>query len=85
MTIHQNEGILFSLNIITRQRKEHMNRQESAALNMAKFIRAQTLLLLEKIDQLDLDDEATDCEKLHEQAEKLYQKLQARLDSDITQ
>jgi hypothetical protein len=52
---------------------------------MAKFIRAQTLLLLEKIDQLDLDDEATDCEKLHEQAEKLYQKLQARLDSDITQ
>ena len=36
-------------------------------------------------DQLDLDDEATDCEKLHEQAEKLYQKLQARLDSDITQ
>lgn len=62
-----------------------MNRQESAALNMAKFIRAQTLLLLEKIDKLDLDDEATDCEKLHEQAEKLYQKLQARLDSDITQ
>ena len=62
-----------------------MNRQESAVLNMAKFIRAQTLLLLEKIDQLDLDDEATDCEKLHEQAENLYQKLQARLDSDITQ
>jgi hypothetical protein len=71
--------------MITRQGKTHVNRQESAALNMAKFIRAQTLLLLEKIDQLDLDDEATDCEKLHEQAEKLYQKLQARLDSDITQ
>ena len=83
MTIHQNEGILFSLNIITRQRKEHMNRQESAALNMAKFIRTQTRLLLEKIDQLDLDDEATECEKLHEQAENLYQKLLARLDLDI--
>ncbi|MEH4221486.1 Rop family plasmid primer RNA-binding protein, partial [Klebsiella aerogenes] len=27
-----------------------MNRQESAVLNMAKFIRAQTLLLLERID-----------------------------------
>lgn len=60
-----------------------MNRQESAALNMAKFIRTQTLILLEKIDQLDLDDEATECEKLHEQAENLYQKLQARLDLDI--
>ena len=73
----------FHLEMITRQGKTHVNRQESAALNMAKFIRAQTLLLLEKIDHLD--DEATDCEKLHEQAEKLYQKLQARLDSDITQ
>ncbi len=56
-----------------------MNRQESAALNMAKFIRAQSLLLLEKLDVLDLDDEAADCEKLHEQAEALYQKLNNRL------
>ncbi|RTN44143.1 Rop family plasmid primer RNA-binding protein, partial [Enterobacter asburiae] len=28
-----------------------MTRQESAALNMAKFIRAQTLLLLERLEQ----------------------------------
>ena len=34
-----------------------MTKQESAALNMAKFIRAQSLLLLEKLDVLDLDDE----------------------------
>ncbi|MGL0171307.1 Rop family plasmid primer RNA-binding protein, partial [Salmonella enterica subsp. enterica] len=52
-------------------------------LNMDKFIRTQTLLLLEKIDQLDLDDGATECEKLHEQAEKLYQKLLAKLESGI--
>ena len=39
-----------------------MTKQESAALNMAKFIRAQSLLLLEKLDVLDLDDEAADCE-----------------------
>ncbi|WP_121372059.1 Rop family plasmid primer RNA-binding protein, partial [Pseudomonas aeruginosa] len=32
-----------------------MTKQESAALNMAKFIRAQSLLLLEKLDVLDLD------------------------------
>ncbi|RXO73922.1 Rop family plasmid primer RNA-binding protein [Salmonella enterica] len=60
-----------------------MNRQESATLNMDKFIRTQTLLLLEKIDQLDLDDGATECEKLQEQAEKLYQKLLAKLESGI--
>ncbi|WP_437616441.1 Rop family plasmid primer RNA-binding protein [Erwinia sp. V71] len=61
-----------------------MNRQESAALNMAKFIRAQSLLLLEKLDVLDLDDEAADCEKLHEQAEALYQKLNGRLSEKET-
>ena len=54
-----------------------MTKQESAALNMAKFIRAQSLLL-EKLDMLDLDDEAADCERMHEQAEALYQKLSAR-------
>jgi len=46
-----------------------MNKQETTALNIAKFIRGQTLLLLEKLDALDLDDETADCEKLHEQAE----------------
>lgn len=61
-----------------------MNRQESAALNMAKFIRAQSLLLLEKLDVLDLDDEAADCEKLHEQAEALYRKLSGRLSEEET-
>ncbi|WP_425303849.1 Rop family plasmid primer RNA-binding protein, partial [Salmonella enterica] len=65
----------FHIKIITRHGKTHMNRQESAVLNMAKFIRAQTLLLLERIDLLDFDDEATDCEQLHEQAEALYRKL----------
>nr|AAL27615.1 Rom-like protein [Escherichia coli] len=55
-----------------------MTKQESAALNMAKFIRAQSLLLLEKLDVLDLDDEAADCERIDEQAEALYQKLSAR-------
>lgn len=56
-----------------------MNKQETTALNMAKFIRGQTLLLLEKLDALDLDDEAAECEKLHEQAEGLYQKLNDRV------
>ena len=62
-----------------------MNRQESAVLNMAKFIRAQTLLLLERIDMLDFDDEATDCEQLRMSRPKRFtRKLSARLESDIT-
>lgn len=54
-----------------------MTRQESAALNMAKFIRAQSLQLLERLDMLNLDDAAADCERMHEQAEALYHKLSA--------
>ncbi|HAK3334444.1 TPA: Rop family plasmid primer RNA-binding protein [Salmonella enterica] len=59
-----------------------MTRQESAALNMAKFIRAQSLLLLEKLDQLNLDDEAATCERLHDIAETLYQTLTERLEQN---
>ncbi len=55
-----------------------MTKQQSAALNRAKFLRALCLLLLEKLDVLDLVDEAADCERLHEQAAALYQKLSAR-------
>ena len=55
-----------------------MNKQESAALNMAKFICSQSLLLLEKLEVLDLDDAASDCEQLHELAEGLYRKLSER-------
>ncbi|WP_200540320.1 MULTISPECIES: Rop family plasmid primer RNA-binding protein [Enterobacteriaceae] len=56
-----------------------MTRQESAALNMAKFIRAQTLLLLERLEQMDLDEAAGCCEHLHDQAEALYTMLNAQI------
>ncbi|CDG96805.1 Regulatory protein rop [Xenorhabdus bovienii str. puntauvense] len=55
-----------------------MNKQEKSCLNIAKFIRGQTLLLLEKINELDLDDEAEACEKLHDDAEALYHQLVSR-------
>ncbi|MEG6302944.1 Rop family plasmid primer RNA-binding protein, partial [Enterobacter hormaechei] len=48
-----------------------MTKQQKTALNMAKFIQAQTLLLLEKLNELDLDTEADMCERLHEDAEQL--------------
>lgn len=47
---------------------------------MAKFIPAQSLLLLEKLNELDLDTEADLCEKLHEDAEQLFSTLAIRLD-----
>jgi len=59
-----------------------MTKQESSALNMAKFIRSQTLLLLEKLDVLDLDEDAATCEKLHDAAETLYQRLETRFNDE---
>lgn len=57
-----------------------MSKQQKTALNMAKFIQAQSLLLLEKLNELDLDTEAYLCEKLHEDAEQLFRILAIRLD-----
>ena len=60
-----------------------MTKQQKTALNMAKFIQNQSLLLLEKLnelDLLDLDVEADLCEKLHDDAEHLFRTLSSRLD-----
>ena len=57
-----------------------MTKQQKTALNMAKFIQGQTLLLLEKLNELDLDAEADLCEKLHDDAEQLCRSLTIRLD-----
>lgn len=56
-----------------------MTKQQKTALNMAKFIQDQGLLLLEKLNELDLDGEADMCEKLHEDAERLHSNLLASL------
>ncbi|HGJ5891572.1 MAG TPA: Rop family plasmid primer RNA-binding protein [Arsenophonus apicola] len=57
-----------------------MTKQELSTLNMAVFIKSQTLILLDKLNQLNLDDCADECEELHEMAEVLYLKLRQRLD-----
>lgn len=57
-----------------------VTKQQRTALNMAKFIHVQSLLLLEKLNELDLDTEADLCEKLHEDAEQLFRTLAIRLD-----
>lgn len=59
-----------------------MTKQQQTALNMAKFIQNQSLLLLEKLNELDLDDEADICEKLHEDAERLHDVLLGRLEQE---
>ncbi|MBT1842045.1 Rop family plasmid primer RNA-binding protein [Enterobacter hormaechei subsp. xiangfangensis] len=58
-----------------------MTKQEKTALNMAKFIQGQSLLLLEKLNELNLDLEADMCEKLHEDAEMLCCTLSVRLNA----
>jgi len=59
-----------------------MTKQQKTALNMAKFIQDQSLLLLERFNELDLDSEADMCEKLHEDAERLHAVLQDRLNQE---
>ncbi|HCC7174615.1 TPA: Rop family plasmid primer RNA-binding protein, partial [Citrobacter freundii] len=49
-----------------------MTKQQKTALNMAKFIQAQSLFLLGNLNEQDLDTEAGLCEKLHEDAELLF-------------
>lgn len=58
-----------------------MTKQEKTALNMAKFIKAQSLLLLEKLNELNLDMDADMCEQLHEDAERLCRDLSVRLNA----
>ncbi|MCE4093469.1 Rop family plasmid primer RNA-binding protein, partial [Klebsiella pneumoniae] len=41
----------------------------------------QSLLLLEKLNELDLCVEAVLCEKLHADAERLFRTLSSRLDA----
>ncbi|UBX30674.1 Rop family plasmid primer RNA-binding protein [Arsenophonus apicola] len=58
-----------------------MTKQELSTLNMAGFIESQTLILLDKLNQINLDDCADECEELHEMAEALYLHLQRRLEN----
>ena len=58
-----------------------MTKQQKTALNMAKFIQSQSLLLLEKLNELDLDVDADLCEKLKKKAEHLLRTLSSRLDA----
>ncbi len=57
-----------------------MTKQQKTALNMAKFIQAQSLLLLDKLNELDFDEEADLCEKLNDSAEYLYSTLLSRVE-----
>ena len=52
-----------------------LTKQQQSVIKMAKFIQGQTLLLLEKLNELDVDREADICEELHESAEVLYRQL----------
>jgi len=60
-------------------RSVSVTRHHKTALNMAKFIQDQSLLLLENLNELDFDGEADMCEKLHEDAERLHRSLLATL------
>lgn len=58
-----------------------MNKQQQTALNMARFIKSQSLTLLEKLDALDADEQAIMCERLHELAEELQNSIQTHFET----
>ncbi|AWK15502.1 Rop family plasmid primer RNA-binding protein (plasmid) [Candidatus Fukatsuia symbiotica] len=51
---------------------------EQTTANMAKFLQDQSLSLLEKLDILDQDELADECQELHELAEALHQKIRKK-------
>ncbi|MBR7381967.1 Rop family plasmid primer RNA-binding protein [Klebsiella pneumoniae] len=58
-----------------------MTKQQTTEMNMAKFIQNQSLLLLEKLNELDLDVAAALCENLPDDAEHLFRTLSSSLDA----
>ncbi|KYE43289.1 RNA polymerase [Salmonella enterica subsp. enterica serovar Typhimurium] len=59
-----------------------MNKQQQTVLNMAGFIKSQSLRLLEKLDAHDADEQAAMCEKLHKLAEELQNSIQTRFEAE---
>ncbi len=59
-----------------------MTNQEKTALNMARFIRRQTLTLLEKLNDQDGDEQADICESLHDDADELFRSCLAGFGDD---
>lgn len=59
-----------------------MDKKQKAALNMAKFIKGQSLELLGRLEELDMDARAEQCERLHELAEALLLGLQGDLQEE---
>ncbi|VCV70385.1 Regulatory protein rop [Escherichia coli] len=58
-----------------------MNKQQQTTLNMAKFIKSQSLTLLENWTHSMLMHRPP-CEKLHELAEELQNSIQTRFESE---
>ncbi len=59
-----------------------MTKQEKTALNMARFIRRQTLTLLEQLNDLAADEQADICESLHDHSYELYRSCLALFADD---
>ncbi len=49
---------------------------------MARFIRSQTLTLLENLNDLDADEHADICESLHDHADEPYRSCLSRFVDD---
>ena len=43
-----------------------LTKKQKAVINIAKFLKSQSLYLLGKLEELDLDEQSELCDRLHE-------------------
>lgn len=55
-----------------------VSKKQKAVVNMAKFLKGQSLDLLGKLEELQMDEFAERCERLHEMAEALFNELNSQ-------
>lgn len=77
-------GIITPMNRNPPYTEASVTKQEKTALNMARFIRSQTLTLLEKLNELDADEQADICESLHDHADELYRSCRLAVSNSLT-
>lgn len=61
-----------------------VSKKQKAVVNMAKFLKGQSLDLLGKLEDLQMDEFAERCDRLHEMAEALFNDLNSKFSQELS-
>ncbi len=61
-----------------------VSKKQKAVVNMAKFLKGQSLDLLGKLEELQMDEFAERCDRLHEMAEALFNDLNSKFSQELS-